>query len=75
MKKSTLSKTTPTQELASHPLETLLFYQTIYVLFSLRQNTYFKSLKPSIACKIFDSMISPILTDDTMVKSGLPLLR
>ena len=38
----------------------------------MRQNTDFKSLKPSFVRKIFDSMISPILT--YKVKSGVPLL-
>ena len=36
-------------------------------LFSLRRNIDFKSLKPSLACKIFDSMISLILTYNSEV--------
>ena len=36
--------------------------KALHSLFSLRRNTDFKSLKPSLACKMFDSMISPILT-------------
>ena len=36
--------------------------KALHALFSLRRKTVFKSLKPSRACKIFDSMISPILT-------------
>ena len=38
-----------------------------HALFSLRRNTDFKSMKPSLACKIFDSMISPILTYNSEV--------
>ena len=36
--------------------------KALHALFSLRRNTDFKSLKSSFACKIFDSMISPIVT-------------
>ena len=36
-------------------------------LFSLRRHTDLNSLKPSLACKIFDSMISPILTYNSEV--------
>ena len=48
--------------------------KALHALFSLRRNIDFKTLKPSLACKIFDSMISPILTYnsevwDTFVKS------
>ena len=31
-------------------------------LFSLRKHTNFSKLKPSLACKIFETMISPILS-------------
>ena len=41
--------------------------KALHVLFSLRWNTAFKSLKPSLACKIFASMISPILTYNSEV--------
>ena len=58
MKKS--NKTTPTLEFSSHfqALETLRLHSTAYT----RRHIDFKSLKPSLACKIFDCMISPILT-------------
>ena len=41
--------------------------KALHTLFSLRRNIDFKSLKPSLACKIFDSMISPILTYNSEV--------
>ena len=41
--------------------------KALHALFSLRWNTYFKSLKPSLACKIFASMISPILSYNSEV--------
>ena len=41
--------------------------KALHALFSLRRNIDFKSLKPSPACKIFDSMISPILTYNSEV--------
>ena len=36
--------------------------KALHALFSLRRHTDFSKLKPSLACKIFDMMISPILT-------------
>ena len=36
--------------------------KALHALFSLRRHTGLNGLKPSFACKIFDSMISPILT-------------
>ena len=36
--------------------------KAVHALFSLRRHLDFSSLKPSLACKIFDTMISPILT-------------
>ena len=36
--------------------------KVLHLLFSLGRKTDFKSPKPSLACKICDSMISPILT-------------
>ena len=36
--------------------------KALHALFSLRRHTDFCKLKPSLACKIFDTMISPILT-------------
>ena len=36
--------------------------KAVHALFSLRRHVDFSSLKPSLACKIFDAMISPILT-------------
>ena len=36
--------------------------KAVHALFSLRRHIVFSSLKPSLACKIFDTMISPILT-------------
>ena len=35
--------------------------KALHALFSLRRHTNFSKLKPSLACKIFDAMISPIL--------------
>ena len=45
---------------------------TLHALFSLRRDTHFKGLKPSLASKIFDSMISN--SNVQSVKSGVPLL-
>ena len=36
--------------------------KALYALFSLRRHTNLSKLKTSLACKIFDTMISPILT-------------
>ena len=36
--------------------------KALHALFSLRRHTDFRSLKPSLACKLFDSRISLILT-------------
>ena len=36
--------------------------KAVHALFSLRRHIDLSSLKPSLACKIFDTMISPILT-------------
>ena len=36
--------------------------KALHAFFSLRRHTDFNKLKPSIACKIFDSKILPILT-------------
>ena len=36
--------------------------KALHALFSLRRHTDFRKLKPSLACKIFDTLISPILT-------------
>ena len=41
--------------------------KAVHALFSLRRHIDFSSLKPSLACKIFDSMISPILTYNSKV--------
>ena len=41
--------------------------KALHALFSLRRNTDFNKLKPSLSCKIFDSMISPILTYNSEV--------
>ena len=54
---SVFSDSQVTWERVSH-----LRQKALHALFSLRRNTDFKSLKPSLACKILDSMISPILT-------------
>jgi len=35
--------------------------KALHAFFGLRRHTDFNKLKPSLACKIFDSMISPIL--------------
>ena len=41
--------------------------KAVNALFSLRRHLDFSSLKPSLACKIFDTMISPILTYNSEV--------
>ena len=41
--------------------------KAVHALFSLRRYLDLSSLKPSLACKIFDTMISPILTDNSQV--------
>ena len=39
-----------------------LIEKVLHALFSLRRHTNLSKLKPAIACKTFDTMISPILT-------------
>jgi len=39
----------------------------LHSLFSLRRRTDISKLKPTTACKTFDTMISPILTDSSEV--------
>ena len=41
--------------------------KALHARFSLTRHTDLNSLKPSLACKIFDSMISPILTYNSEV--------
>ena len=41
--------------------------KALHALFSLRSHTDFRKLKPSLANKIFDTMISPILTYNSEV--------
>ena len=41
--------------------------KVLHAFFGLRRHTNFNKLKPSLACKIFDSMISPILTYNSEV--------
>ena len=41
--------------------------KALHDVFSLRRHTDFSKLKPSLASKIFDTMISPILTDNSEV--------
>ena len=41
--------------------------KAVHALFSLRRHIDFNSLKPSLACKIFDTMVSPILTYNSEV--------
>ena len=36
--------------------------KALHALFSLRKHTNFSKLKPSLACKIFEAMISPIIS-------------
>ena len=36
--------------------------KALHALFSLRRHTNLSKLKPAIACKMFETMISPILT-------------
>ena len=47
--------------------------KALHTLFSLRRYTNFSKLKPSLACKIFDTMISPILLYN--VKFGVVMLN
>ena len=48
--------------------------KAVHALFSLRRHIDFSSLKLSLACKIFDTMISPILTYNNEVwASGVSL--
>ena len=42
----------------------------LHALFSLRRHTNFSKLKPSLACKIFDTMISPILLYNSEIWGG-----
>ena len=48
------------------PLEHLR-QKALHAFFGLRRHTDFNKLKPSLACKIFDSMISPILSYNSEV--------
>ena len=63
----------PTWGLASHLPEILRFRlnafdkKALHAVFGQRRHTDFNKLKPSLACKIFDSMISPILTYNSEV--------
>ena len=41
--------------------------KAVHALLSLKRHLDFSSLKPSLACKIFDKMISPILTYNSEV--------
>ena len=41
--------------------------KALHAFFSLRRHTDFSTLKPSLACKIFDTMIQPILTYNSEV--------
>ena len=41
--------------------------KALHALFSLRRHVDFSSLKPSLASKIFETMISPILTYNSEV--------
>ena len=41
--------------------------KALHALFSLRKHTNFSKLKPSLACKIFETMISPILSYNTEI--------
>ena len=44
--------------------------KALHAFFGLRRHTDFNKLKPSIACKIFEFMISPILTYNSEVWGG-----
>ena len=44
--------------------------KALHALFSLRRHTHFSKLKPSLACKIFDTMISPILLYNSEIWGG-----
>ena len=48
--------------------------KAVHALFSLRRHIDFSSLKPSLACRIFDTMISPILTYNSKVW-GLSVIK
>ena len=41
--------------------------KALHAFFGLRRHTDFNKLKPSLACKILDSMISPVLTYNSEV--------
>ena len=41
--------------------------KALHALFSLRRHTHFSKLKPYLACKIFNTMICPILTYNSEV--------
>ena len=41
--------------------------KVLHTFFGLRRHTDFNKLKPSLACKIFDTMISPTLTYNSEV--------
>ena len=43
--------------------------KALHALFSLRRHTNHSKLKASLACKIFDAMISPILTYNSEIWS------
>ena len=44
--------------------------KALHALFSLRRHTNFGKSKPSLACKIFDAMISPILLYNSEIWDG-----
>ena len=47
--------------------------KALHALFGLRKNTYISRLKPSLACKIFDTMITPILSYHCEIWGSLPV--
>ena len=44
--------------------------KALHALFSLRRHANFSKLKPSLACKIFDTLISPILLYNSEIWGG-----
>ena len=44
--------------------------KALHAFFSLRRHTDFSTLKPSLACKMFDTMIQPILTYNSEVSGS-----
>ena len=55
------------RQTAANSFPVHLRQKALNAFFGLRRHTDFNKLKPFLACKIFDSMISPILTYNSEV--------